>query len=416
MEKIKVVLIFEYLNCIKNKFFKVNTIIIIAICVLFGLTPYIANIVKSTFFNKSSEISENIAKIAISAENNLYTKDVLNKFFSEYTWIEFSKNELEDVKVKIEDKEYDFAIIIDDLNITIIKANTSLANDLPIKKDELANMVKIVMQRDFLHSQNFFDESLDDILNMNPVVDIQIIGKDISFNFPIFIILCILLYLSLTLYGTFIGQSTVSEKSSKTIELLITSTKAKNVIYGKVFGIGLAGLTQVSVSIIAFFITYYLSKSAWENLFPVIVSSINYLIISGIFIYAVIVFILGFFSFAFLYCAFGSMASKQEDANSVMAFPIIVGLISFYIAIFSFSFVDSMFIFISSFLPFVSPLVMFLRISTSEVPIIQVILFVLLNITYILFIGYIGTKIYEFGVISYGKKVTFRNIIKILKR
>jgi len=220
------------------------------------------------------------------------------------------------------------------------------------------------------------------------------------------------LYISMLLYGSLIMQSVIEEKNSRVIELLSSSVKPIDILIGKVLGVGLAGLLQVSV---------WASMFAAVSFFalPVILSTLGAgagnIISPSSFIYFVLYFVFGYLMYATLYAGAGATVEQASDAQQVsmpITLLIILPIIMMTSVIQSPSTTSSV---ILSLIPFFSPILMMGRIFSETPPFWQIALsFVLMGVT---FFGvlWISGKIYRTGILMYGKKYSLREIFKWLK-
>ncbi len=220
------------------------------------------------------------------------------------------------------------------------------------------------------------------------------------------------LYISMILYGTLIMQSVIEEKNSRVIELLSSSVKPIDILIGKVLGVGLAGLVQVSV-----WATMFAAVSFFA--LPAVLSSLGSSagsIISPLsFIYFVLYFIFGYLMYATLYAGAGATVEQASDAQQVsmpITLLVILPIVMMTSVIQSPSSTSSV---ILSLIPFFSPILMLGRIFSETPPFWQIALsFVLMAAT---FFGvlWLSGKIYRTGILMYGKKYTLREIFKWLK-
>ena len=133
--------------------------------------------------------------------------------------------------------------------------------------------------------------------------------------------------------------------------------------------------------------------------------------------YTVLFFILGYFIYAFLFGAVGSMASKVEDINTT-SLPVMFLMIAvFLLVVYALAggTPDSTIMVVASFIPISSPMAMFVRIAMSQVPVWQVVVSVGILILSTFGIGYLSAKIYQVGVLLYGKPPKLGEILKAMK-
>ena len=217
----------------------------------------------------------------------------------------------------------------------------------------------------------------------------------------------------LLLYGQFVASSVASEKSSRAMEVLITSAKPTNLMFGKILGTGFAGLLQLIIVFAATIGFYKLNKGEITN--DLIVSLFGMPISAAL--YAILFFVLGYFIYAFMFGAAGSLASRSEDLGA-LTMPInIIFIAAFMVAIFGMTGngVDETYFVVCSFLPTFAPLVMLVRVCMGTVTAWEIILSVAIQILSIAGLGILCAKIYRAGVLLYGNTPKLKDLIKIIK-
>ena len=224
-----------------------------------------------------------------------------------------------------------------------------------------------------------------------------------------------MLYLAIIIYGQMIAQNVATEKSSRAMELLITSANPKHLIFGKVLGTGCAGLAQLSIILIWSVVCFSINRSAWTD--SEIVTSM-FDMPPSLVAYTIVFFLLGFLIYAFLYGALGSLASKMEDIGTLTMPLTFIMMISFMLPI---SFmpsgaVDSPLMKVLSYIPFSSPLAMFVRIAMSSVTPYEIAISIAILVVSVIATGYLAVVIYRVGVLMYGKPPKINEILKLLRK
>lgn len=224
--------------------------------------------------------------------------------------------------------------------------------------------------------------------------------------------LLMLLYMTVMIYGQTVASSVAAEKGNRAMEMLITSADPLSLMFGKVIGSCLAGLLQIGIFIAAAFGAYALNASHYSGIEMVRAAfsmPLRTLLMTILF------YLLGFFMYAFLYGALGSLASRTEDINnSVM--PIVL----IFVAAMMLSFVgmmnpDSTLMTVVSLIPLFAPMTMFVRMNMSDVPLYQLLLSIALMLLTIYGIGWLSARVYRLGVLMYGKPPRVGELIRILK-
>ncbi len=245
--------------------------------------------------------------------------------------------------------------------------------------------------------------------------DTESLGKDQLQNFFYTYIMIFALYLVILLYGQMIATNVATEKSSRAMELLITSAKPVSMMFGKVLASCLAGFLQLLTVFGSAILFYNINQQQWEG--NQIIASIFDMPLE-LLVYMLIFFVLGFFIYAFMFGAIGSTASKVEDINtSVMPVTLlfVAGFIIVMMAMSNGS-VDSLLMRICSYVPFVSPMAMFTRIAMSTVPVYEIVLSIGVLILSVAAVGVVSAKIYRAGVLLYGTKPKFGSLFRAMKK
>ena len=223
------------------------------------------------------------------------------------------------------------------------------------------------------------------------------------------------LYLVILLYGQMVATNVATEKSSRAMELLVTSAKPTSMMFGKVIASCLAGFVQLLVVFGSAILFYNLNKEWWGD--NMIVESI-FGMPMDLFVFMLIFFVLGFFIYAFLFGAIGSLASKVEDINTSSMPLTLLFVAGFMIVMFSMQGgdVDSLLMRICSYVPFTSPMAMFTRIAMSTVPFYEILLSILILIASVVGVGVVSAKIYRVGVLLYGTKPKLGSIFQAMRK
>lgn len=219
------------------------------------------------------------------------------------------------------------------------------------------------------------------------------------------------LYMVILLYGQMVATNVATEKSSRAMEVLITSARPTAMMFGKVLASCIAGLVQLVAVFGTALVCYNLNKDAWGG--NMIVESIFNIPVE-LFFYMLVFFVLGFLIYAFLYGAIGSTASKLEDINTSVMPITFLFIIAFMVVMFSMTGgnVDNTLMKVCSYIPFTSPMAMFTRICMSTVAWYEIVASIAVLIGSTVIIGFVAAKIYRVGVLLYGTTPKIGFIIK----
>ncbi len=228
-------------------------------------------------------------------------------------------------------------------------------------------------------------------------------------------ILIVLIFVTLTIYGMWVATSVAAEKSTRVMELLISAATARQLLVGKVFGVGGAGLTQyLAIVIPAIVVIVLQDRLATAVLGPVgpgsgpplVGLSLPILVAYGTY------FLLGFVLYALIYAAAGSFVSRQEDVQQ-LALPLsLLSMASYVAAIAALGSIGSSWVVVLSFVPFSSPFVMLARIMLGRVAPWEIALSVAILVATSLVVLSIATRVYASGVILYGQRPSLRDFLR----
>lgn len=273
--------------------------------------------------------------------------------------------------------------------------------------------VKTYYQVSELQALGVSNEDAVGIIDCSVENEATVIGNNQNQSFFYTYILMFLLYFAVMIYGQFVAQGVALEKSSRAMELLITSAKPVNLMFGKILGAGIAGLIQLVVLLGSAFTFYTINKEFWKN--NEIIDSVFGMPVS-ILIYTVIFFVLGFLLYSFMYGAAASLATKLEDISTLTLPITFLMIISFMITVFSMmGNIDSPLMKIASFIPVTSPMAMFTRIAMGNVKMSEIIISIIILIVSTVLVGYLSAIIYKIGVLMYGKPPKLNELVRAVK-
>ena len=255
-------------------------------------------------------------------------------------------------------------------------------------------------------------------LKMEPVSGVTLKDEKAAFQAQALVYaLLILLYMTTLMYGLQVAMGVVYEKSNRVIEILITSVRPIELMLGKVFGIGLLGLTQygawVLVGLAGFMFSSVFggssaSASAGGGLELASVPP------STLFFFLVF-FLLGYLVYAALYAALGSLVNRTEEVNSITT-PVTIIVVGVYLlSMLALGNPEAEYVKWLSFLPFLSPMLMFIRIALSSPAWWEPLVAIALLIASVFFFSWLAARIYRIGVLMYGKRPSFREIGRQLR-
>ncbi|KHE68924.1 ABC transporter permease [Halobacillus sp. BBL2006] len=221
------------------------------------------------------------------------------------------------------------------------------------------------------------------------------------------------MYFSVMMYGNMISTEVATEKSSRVMEILISSVSPVSQMFAKIIGIALVGLTQFTILLL---VGYFGIQQAMNSDNASLLDSFGFTEVQGsTIVYAVVFFVLGYLLYATLAAMLGSLVSRLEDAQQIVAPMMMLVVAAFMIAVFGLSVPDATFITISSYIPFFTPLIMFLRVGMLDIPVWEIILSLSILVASIVLLGIVGARVYRGGVLMYGKSSSLKDFKKALQ-
>jgi ABC-2 type transport system permease protein len=225
-------------------------------------------------------------------------------------------------------------------------------------------------------------------------------------------VLIIMLFMFVMISGQLIATEITAEKSSRVMEILITSVAPLTQMFGKIIGMIIVALSQIAVLAAAVTINLMLphNRAAITEL-NINLSDIDPILL----VYAFIYFLTGFFLYATMFAAVGSIVSRTEDLGQAILPISMLTMVGYFIAIYGIQDPNSLLVKITSFIPFFSPFIMFLRLGTTDPAVWEVVLSFAILLMSILGIGWLASRIYRAGVLMYGKRPSFKELMKAMR-
>ena len=404
MKDLLVVMKFTMKDMIKRKSFIISTIIFL-IMIVVGFN--IPNILKSI---KGEDTSD---KLVIVDEENIFegSLESLKNADTGYE-IEISNAKYEEIKEKINNDEIESAIIVEKTNnnvkIRYLVKNTTMMANVP---DDIISMMNSLYSNLQISKLGLTESQLQSITpNFNYELE-QTEEEKANGNVFAIMLLSIVLFYAIYFCAYQVSSSITTEKTSKIIETLVTSTSPKTIVLGKTIGIGVVGLLQLILLVG----TALISAKAFLD--PELINSI--LDISAITPYlgiiTIIYFILGYLAYALLYALTGSTVSKPEDIQSANGPVAMLAVIGFYLSYFTMMNPTSSLNVFASIFPISSPFCMPFRIMMGLASTTDVLISIAVLIITILIIAKVTIKIYSNAILNYGTKMGIKDIMKMYK-
>ena len=407
MKQFGKILKFELKSYLKNKMFVgITVFLVLAISVVM----FLPNIISAFKSDGDTDQTAERPVMLIYAEDEALTLTVREYFasaFIDYD-VRVAEGNVDDVKDGVISGEAECAFVMDGAssytyyvnNLSMYDSNTAVADSVLQEVYRMGAMVQ----------GGLSPEQAGEIMSVQIQSNTETLGKDQMQNFFYTYIMIFALYMVILLYGQMVATNVANEKSSRAMEVLITSAKPTSMMFGKVLASCIAGFSQLVLVFGTAILLYNVNKDALSN--PLISSIFD--IPVELFIYLIVFFVLGFLIYAFMFGAIGSTASKLEDINTSVMPITFLFIIAFMVVIFSMSSgtVDNTAMLVCSYIPFTSPMAMFTRICMSTVAWYEIALSVAILIGSTVGIGVLSARIYRVGVLLYGTPPKIGAIIK----
>ncbi|MEK4886257.1 ABC transporter permease [Bacillus sp. FSL W8-0223] len=219
-------------------------------------------------------------------------------------------------------------------------------------------------------------------------------------------VLLIAIYMSVLMYANMIATEVAVEKSSRVMEILISSVSPIKQMFAKILGVGLLGLTQIIIAIAAGVLALQTNSEVLSFIKHFHISSMAASTIG----YAIVFFLLGYFLYATLAALLGSLVSRVEDIQQMvlpMTFLVVIG---FMVSMYGMNQPDAAFVTVASYIPFFTPMIMFMRHGLLGIPTWEVLVGIAIMIVSIIILAVMGARIYRGGVLMYGTSSSLKNI------
>ena len=403
MKDLFIVTKFTMKDMLQRKSFIITTIIFL-IMIVVGFN--IPNFMK--MLNKDSDVN----KIEIIDSGNVFegTLESLKDLDTGYE-IQILNEDYEKIKEKIENEEIDSAIIVEkqDENIKIkyIVKSATMMSGVPENIISTLNTLYTNIQ---INKLGLTEEQLKSI-TPNFEFALEQTDEEASGNVYAMMLLSIVLFYAIYFCAYQVSSSITTEKTSKIIETLVTSTSPKTIVLGKTLGIGIVGLLQMILLVGTALISakMFLEPGTLDSIIDV--SKIT----PYLGIITIIYFIFGYFEYALLYALTGSTVSKPEDIQSANGPVAILAVIGFYLSYFTMMNPASELNIFASILPISSPFCMPFRIMMGLAKPTDVIISIVILLITGIIIAKIAIKIYSNAILNYGTKMSFYDIVKMYK-
>lgn len=451
MRNIKTIISREYITRVKKKSFLLTTFLVpiffAAMCILPSVIMFMAK--------------DTGKKVAVVDQSGIVMPYLVDSDAVDY--VDYSTEPAEDMKARFDELGVDVLVVVSPLDTVARTVNVVSYSPKPLSMEikegvqskvsdavedyrlaqyEITDLKQIMedVKADISMATYTLDESGEEKITSSEVYMI------------ISMVLSIIIYMFIAMFSGMVMQSVIEEKASRVVEVLVSSVKATELMFGKIIGVACVALTQFFLWIV---LTLVLvggfsafvgfdslmgdpaqteqmmemtaqmggvdvaemtsAMTAQEEGMGAVLSTLKDIDWVQMIIAFVIYFALGYLLYASFFAAIGSAVENEADTNQLQM-PITVPLLlAFFIAIYAFNAPDSPVVWWGSMIPFTSPIVMLARIPFG-VPAWELILSIALLAATFVACGWASAKIYKIGILMFGKKTTFKDLWKWLRQ
>jgi len=451
LRNINIIISREYLTRVKKKSFLLTTFLV---PVLFAAMCILPSVIM--FMAKDTD-----KKVAVVDQSGIVMPYLVDTDAVDYQ--DYSTEPVDSMKLRFEELGLDALVVVSPLDsvqrsVTVAsysakplsmelkegvqsKVNDAV-EDYRLALYEIGDLKKIMedVKSDISMSTYTLDESGEEKITSSEVYMI------------ISMLLSIIIYMFIAMFSGMVMQSVIEEKSSRVVEVLVSSVKATELMFGKIIGVACVALTQFFLWIILTLVlvggfsafvgfdslmgdqaqTEQMMEMAQmqmggmdmaemtetmteEEGMGAVLSTLKDIDWVQMILAFIIYFALGYLLYASFFAAIGSAVENEADTNQLQMPVTVPLLLAFFIAIYAFNAPDSPIVWWGSMIPFTSPIVMLARIPFG-VPMWELVLSIVLLLATFAACGWASAKIYKIGILMFGKKTTFKDLWKWLKQ
>lgn len=440
----------EYLTRVKKKSFLLTTFLVpvlfAAMCILPSVIMFMAK--------------DEGKRVAVVDQSGLVMPYLESNEAVSYE--DHSSESVDSMKVKYESLGLDALLVVSPLDSVAKTVTVTSYSEKPLSvelKDRIASLTSEAVEdyRISLYDVGDLKQIMEDV-KADISVTTYTIGDEgeekitsSEVYMVISMVLSIIIYMFIAMFSGMVMQSVIEEKASRVVEVLVSSVKATELMFGKIIGVACVALTQfllwivLTVVLVGGFSMFVGFDSlmgdpaqteqmmemtaqmggvdvaemtetvAHEEGLGAVISTLKDINWAQMILAFVVYFALGYLLYASFFAAIGSAVENEADTNQLQMPVTIPLMLAFFVALYAFNAPDSPIVWWGSMIPFTSPIVMLARIPFG-VPAWELALSIVLLVATFLTCGWASAKIYKIGILMFGKKTTFKDLWKWLKQ
>ena len=431
----------EYTTKVRKKSFLITSLIV----------PIIIGVAFFIMIQLATNIGSRAQRVAVID----HTGGIVMPFLQDNTsntYTDYSSESEEDIKSNLEARDLDVLLVVselDSLNNVSLQAysrkplNVEFSGMVNRQVNEALEAYKISTYKDIENLREII-ESVRSNVSMTEFLMDESGNESVSESgvyMGVSMVMGIFIFLFITMFGAMVMSSVIEEKSSRVVEVLISSAKATELMFGKIIGVALVAFTQfllwILLTIGILTLLGYLTGgfgggdatammemagagdlqalSAQGGDAAVIFSTLVKIPWGTMILSFIVYFILGYLLYSSMFAAIGSAVENEGDAQQLQLPLTIPLMIGYMIVFFAFRNPDSSTVVLGSLIPFTSPIVMLARIPYG-VPAVELIASILILLVTFIVMAWVSAKIYRVGILMYGKKSSFKDLWNWLRQ
>ena len=449
LRNIGIIIAREYLTKVKKKSFLLTTFIVpvlfAAMCILPSVIMFMAK-----------DKGKQVAVIDQSGIVMPYLVDTESVTYSDH-----SSASVDSMKTVFVDAGMDVLVVISPVDTVAKTVSVVSYSEKPLSVDMKESIQSKVDEavEDYRLSQYDIDDlkQIMEDVESDVIMSTYTLGEDGAEKITssevymvISMVLSMIIYMFIAMFSGMVMQSVIEEKASRVVEVLVSSVKATELMFGKIIGVACVALTQFLLWIVLTAVlvggfsafvgfdslmgdpaqTEQMMEMAGgmggvsvedmtamaqdESQMGAVLNTLKDINYGQLILAFVLYFVLGYLLYASFFAAIGSAVENEADTNQLQMPVTVPLLLAFFIAIYAFNAPDSPLVFWGSMIPFTSPIVMLARIPFG-VPAWELALSVVLLFLTFAVCAWASAKIYKIGILMFGKKTTFKDLWKWLK-
>lgn len=450
LRNIGIIISREYMTRVKKKSFLLTTFLVPVLFAAMCILP-------SVIMLMAKDEGKQIAVVDQSGLVLPYLEDSRSIDYTDY-----SSEQVDVIKSKFEELGLDALVVVSPLDSVARTVQLTSYSSKPLSvevKDEIQDKVSQAIEDyrislyDMGDLKQIMEEVATDISMTTYTLDESGEEKITSSEvyMAVSLVFSIIIYMFIAMFSAMVMQSVIEEKASRVVEVLVSSVKATELMFGKIIGVACVALTQfllwilLTLALVGGFSAFVgfdslmgdpaqteqmmemtsqmggvdvaeiTSAMSAENGMGVVLNTLADLNWVQMIIAFVLYFALGYLLYASLFAAIGSAVENEADTNQLQMPVTIPLLLAFFVAMYAFKAPESQIVWWGSMIPFTSPIVMLARIPFG-VPAWELILSIALLVGTFIACGWVSAKIYRIGILMFGKKTTFKDLWKWLKQ